>query len=587
MLGVALLLVITDVVHAQGVVFRQEDFLNTSYEDASDFLRKFPGMYPMDYGTLGAPIVFHPWNLHPWQIRVERDGIPQNRISDGIYESNLQPVSELDSMNYYFLSGVAAGRVLMKTRAIPVDTPVTEFQIREGYYGYGTVDFSHGQRVYRRSSIEVTGRLAWYNGLRERTASRVNRVRGRFGFNVSNRWRANLTYAGSHIDSEFPLTTVDPYLEREEGIAEISERDSARSSLSPSIQIFARRDREDWGDAFRMKETVTGWNIECRAERPNHSFRFRQLTMLANLSYPQAKLGHEIFAEVSAEDSVRFPLGDIAFRGSMHQASRTADRIRPLYDAGIAIRTLDYKSVSLHGGLHYLESTPPILWLNGSYPLSARPLLVDSTFADINRYYGTASPTATSRGVDRFLKSDFGVRWQRNRAFFDVAIHSIDPLGDFQNQFVAADTLTSLVYVRDVSRESQLGLSGMSVLPLIYELRLDSWWFAQLNPASLNEKVDTRGYTRLYFEKAFFKSPLTVRSHISYEYIGQRLTFSDKGTATLGPSYLVGFRISASIRGVTLVWGTENFFKESYDILPGYRMIGKEEYLAFMWKLWL
>jgi hypothetical protein len=92
---------------------------------------------------------------------------------------------------------------------------------------------------------------------------------------------------------------------------------------------------------------------------------------------------------------------------------------------------------------------------------------------------------------------------------------------------------------------------------------------------------------RLYFERSFFTTPLIIRAHISDEYFGQRNAFSDVGEEILGPNNVVGFRISATIRGVTAVWGTENFFSEPYAILPGYKMIGKEEYLGFLVRLWL
>jgi hypothetical protein len=45
--------------------------------------------------------------------------------------------------------------------------------------------------------------------------------------------------------------------------------------------------------------------------------------------------------------------------------------------------------------------------------------------------------------------------------------------------------------------------------------------------------------------------------------------------------------VSATVRGVTLIWGTENVLKVHYSFMPGYRMIAKEEYLAFIWRLWL
>ena len=38
---------------AQGPVLRQSDTWTFSYEDISDFMRLYPGVYPLDYGTIG------------------------------------------------------------------------------------------------------------------------------------------------------------------------------------------------------------------------------------------------------------------------------------------------------------------------------------------------------------------------------------------------------------------------------------------------------------------------------------------------------------------------------------------------------
>ena len=43
----------------------QMDLWTLPYEDLSDLLRRYPGMYPLDYGTMGAPMLFRPWRLEP------------------------------------------------------------------------------------------------------------------------------------------------------------------------------------------------------------------------------------------------------------------------------------------------------------------------------------------------------------------------------------------------------------------------------------------------------------------------------------------------------------------------------------------
>ena len=91
----------------------------------------------------------------------------------------------------------------------------------------------------------------------------------------------------------------------------------------------------------------------------------------------------------------------------------------------------------------------------------------------------------------------------------------------------------------------------------------------------------------MYFERSFFTAPLIIRSHISYEYIGPRVGYSERGIIQLHPANLIGFRLSGTIHGVTLIWGTENLFKQHYQLVPGYNMISKEEYIAVIWRLLL
>ena len=70
---VTVLMAVTSLCVAQGPRFSQEDFQTFPFEDFSDVLRRFPGMYPLDYGTLGSPIIMWPWQQHPWLVSFEKD----------------------------------------------------------------------------------------------------------------------------------------------------------------------------------------------------------------------------------------------------------------------------------------------------------------------------------------------------------------------------------------------------------------------------------------------------------------------------------------------------------------------------------
>jgi hypothetical protein len=570
----------------------QADLWTLPYEDLSDVLRRYPGMYPLDYGTLGAPMIFRPWNLHPWELRVERDGILQNRRFDGLYEPNLQPGNEIETIRYDFLGGGAPGQFSLTTRTLKTDTPYTEFQIREGYYGYGTVDFAHGQRLHRSLTLETTGRLGWYDGMRTPSESRDTRVRGRVGVDLGRRWRAQATYSGSKVMTQFLLNPHHDYVpSREEGILSVFEKDSFRTRWNPSLTVYSREDRETWGSPWRARELNSGFSAQAHAQLGRQHLIFRQEDSWTEINYPGMTTRSELATGLSVDDSLMLNVVCLSLSTNVRRESgwweaREQDH-RWLTDFTARAETPSWRNLRARAGGGYAESAVPIGWWRGEYPLAARPLVIAPEMTRLALDYSGDHPGGPP--VDRHLTSEVGVKWSRRLALCDLAVMTISRPGNFSSRFLVADTTVRLVYDRNPDEQTQIGFAGGAVVPLWYGLRIESWWFRQANSTDIGEASDARGWSRLYFERAFFKSPLTIRSHISYEYLGRRWAFSDRfpDGVFVGPSHLFGFRVSATVRGVTLVWGTENVLKEHYSFMPGYRMIAKEEYLAFIWRLWL
>lgn len=599
-IAAAATLLLFDMCRAQGPVFRAPELLTYAYEDLSDLLRMYPGMYPLDYGTLGAPVVFRPWRLQPWAYAVDHDGVPQTRRYDGMYDSNLQPVSELDSLRLDYLRGSGAGTFYLTTRALPVDSPLTELQIREGFYGYGTVDFAHGQRVYRNTTLEITGRLGWYNGRRtaqpdsgfERTASasRFNRLRARVGFDLGSLWRGELTYAGSRVDAEFIANPAGNYAEREEGIFRIAPTSAANGGLAPALTIFLRQDRDKWESAFRAREAAGGYVVAARLPLPYQRLTFRQSTTAAEINFPGLDRRRELIVGVSATDSFQFkPVQVTAWAGLKRESGwRHAAETDHVLLTDVGTRAVFFAPWNLqpHGGVNYSESAVPIAWRAGSYRLASRPLVLAPEFTHTARIYMPATDKYAPL-IDRYVKTAAGVRWTKRGSTVDVGAMHIARPGKHQSFFTLESDSIRLAYGSALQSRDELGLTGMMRVPLRYGLQLESQWFEQFAAAELSQRTERRGFSRLYFEREFFRSPLTIRSHVSHEHIGRRWAFSDRGQGYLNAANVWGIRISATIRGVSLIWGTENLFKQRYQLLPGYWMIGKEEYLAFQWRLML
>jgi hypothetical protein len=590
---------------AQGPVFHQRDLYGYPYEDLSDLLRRSPGLYPLDYGLFNAPVMIRPWEQNPWQLRVELDGIPQNRRYDGIFDSNLQPAAELDSISYHFLGSGSAGTVRLASRSLPVDSPITEFQIREGFYGFTTVDFAHAQRAYHSMTFELTGRLSWYNGMRNdssysntgriehiiKTDAHSNRLRGKVGLDVSSRWRAELTYAGSNVQSGNILNYLGEYIERSEGILSFAQKDSLRSAWNPRLQLYLRQDRENWGNPFHARELTGGYVATAALPALHQRLSLRQTGSLSQVYFPGMNRQRLMTADLTLADSIRVGFGGLRLSGSLaHESSHGAgvnDASIVLPSAEADLTTTAWRGVSARAGLQYVEETVPVAWRYGRYDVVRRPLLIAPEFADTVNSYGAAT-APLSMHADRYLKGRLGAGWSTaGGTSVDLDAIVLQRQGNFANAFLVQNRTISMSYAPVQSKSAVLGIAGSAIIPLWYGLRLDNWWSAQAASDSPSDILDSRGYTRLYFEHAYFKSPLIIRSHLSYEYFGERVAYSDLGTYTMRASGVVGFRVSGTIKGVTLIWGTENLLNSAYEVLPGYKMTGKEEYLQFIWTIWL
>jgi hypothetical protein len=568
---------------AQGPVLSYRYPWTLSYEDLSDILRRYPAMYALDYGTLGAPMLFSPWHLHPWELRAERDLVPLNRRGDGLFDPNLQPASELDTIRYTFLDGWAAGQFHFQTRSVANDTPYTEFQIREGYNGYGTVDVLHGQRMYRSMTLDVSGRLGWYNGLRPNTASRLVSLRGKVGFDVGLRWRAGITYAGSHDDADFPLVTGGFYTEREEAVFAIDEKDTVRTVLGPALRLYIRQDRENWGGAFHMREGLGGWVAQAHATLPRQKLLFRHEGSYAEIDYPGAPALFETAAGLFVQDSVDMRVVGVrvfaSLRGEVVANDPRDPAWKSLPSGGIeGVLPLNV-TLAAFAGVHYVDELWPVAWSHAVYRVANRPLLIAPVFADnVSTYEGR------ERGRDEYRKALAGMRFHSGDASIELAGMMVDRSGTLAEQFIQSDTVITSAQ-RYSANDGKFGMSVTAQVPLWNGLRLDSWVATQ--GAQQAGQDETHAFSRLYFEHAYFKAPLIVRAHISHEYLGRREAYSDRGSMTLSAANIAGFRLSATIEGVTLMWGVDNFLAQHYMILPGYKMIAREEYISVIWRLWL
>jgi hypothetical protein len=223
------------------------------------------------------------------------------------------------------------------------------------------------------------------------------------------------------------------------------------------------------------------------------------------------------------------------------------------------------------GGFQRLEQYPAPLWVQGGYSLANRPLLVAPSLANL-----TDSLIGCPLQKERISQAEAGmsVDWSRLKLWVSAVNIVID------DRFVPWTSTAS----PDPSTDSRWGGAFQMHLALRRDLCLQSRWSVLWTSETDYRKADeTRGFTRLYFDRTFFKAPLHVRASLSHTYLGERTAFRYLGYEPFDPVHLVGFRVSMRIGGLMLFWGTENIGAKHYEYVPGFLMIRKEEFWGLKW----
>jgi hypothetical protein len=547
------------------------------YEDLSDILRLFPGMYPQDLGTLGSPLYILPWGLWPGQMRYTLDGLPLERGYDWLWDPILLPVSEVDSIAFHSMpmGGLfpgAAGRVDIVTRDMPVDSPYSEVFMREGFYDYGTVDFAHAQPVYRTLTFQITGRLGWYTGMRPETGSRMTHLRVKLKYRPFAKWRLEGICSRTKSHSASELNRDGQTLMRTEGQLAFLPGDSLSPKFRPQLRLFLREDKEGWGYPWKARELRGGALLSVKALLPYQRLEGTALAHVSSFQFPSQEKTTAQGIEANVADSLDIMgvMGVESGAGLRYES----DWETPAYRYGSCAMFPLRQIVTIFCGFQSVEDFPEPLWLHGGYVLSDRPLLLSPSLSNLDD-----SLVGCPKEKERLSQIEAGLSVSTSRVYAKLSGLRITT----ENQF-SPWTSTSSPYP---STDTRWGGAFEGRILLLKSLSLESMWsclWATEEPFAASDEI--RGFSRLYFERAFFKAPIHIRASVTHTYLGERTGFSDLGTRVLNPAHLGGFRVSGRIKGFEIYWGTENIGANHYEYVPGFLMIRKEEYWGFNWIFW-
>jgi len=564
-----------------------------AYEDMSDLMRRMPGMYPLDYGVAGAPVLFRPWGFAPWYLGVERDGIPWSRVSDGLYDSNLDLPDELDTLALRHDGTHPFATMQLKTRALPTDTATTEVTLQEGYYGFGRVDFTHAQRLNKRIEAEGRGRLWWYDGMRQlpggNTFSRARfyNLSGKFRYDLGRSWRTKLEYGGANVDAQSPtlvdsLVRPQDYSEREYGTLQIGRYDSIGHV---ELGLHARQDRVTRDEYYRLREQFWYGYVEGGLTRGRSYMKSRIATESSEFNYTGLK-GHSdkiVSSFYGGYDAKVAELGARAMLSKQLSGKLDGDDGKNALSVAGNAKSREFSGTRLEVEAFGGEMQMPGFWRYSQFEVSHLGLTIDDEFLPgryfAGQYVGFEAPRDYRIGIGGWSG---GLAFAKSSSSAEIKWNAYSVVGP--RYLLEGDTIHT--YGRPDGREEQWqGPSLVANIALLDFLRVQSTSCVSLDKNGLRRALDTRSYSRLLFTKDYFKAPLRITSYVAYEHIGKHRAVSDIREEVIGPAHLVHFRVEAGIHGVTMVWGLENLTGQHYEYLPGYMLIRKEEYFGVKWTL--
>jgi hypothetical protein len=109
--------------------------------------------------------------------------------------------------------------------------------------------------------------------------------------------------------------------------------------------------------------------------------------------------------------------------------------------------------------------------------------------------------------------------------------------------------------------------------------------------ASLNDAIDDpegivpkeSGWGAITYRHTYFEDNLRMVGRLEEVYWGERSATKYLRSYTLPEVNITNFRISATIKNVTLYWGMNNLLSEDYELLGGYPMVRREEVYGVRW----
>ncbi len=562
-------------VYAGDAVYRSEsgDWEYIYYEDTGDILLSVPGFFHYDLALLGQPVYLFYEGGAP---KVTLYGLPMNSRFHGGVDFTLFPPGYIDNIEVAqaYRRGLVSGRGLtaLTPRLFDPETPYSRVNYRDGYYGLGAADFIMAQRIRSNLGFQVGGRISENDGYLRNSGLDGTQIRGDLYWRRENGWRFGLAFLNNRNKAEVTLRSGKRTLDRND-LFLTTVREDAGQDFEAVLHWYEAE--ELYQDYLDSKES----GVDFRVLKGFNFLGFKAVPSLY-LDYFNTEL------EGGSSEEVGRGIGSIAFEQALNER--------------VSLR----ESVSLEVGRNIIPSAAVEGWYafsednragfaaahSGEPPAAiyrAKPYQASEMFLPGGAVW-RLTPGAEilpNRELDPETVSSF--RLFGYLKFFDLVSIKPSVLYKYVDNPIDIEPAGSDTYRwENVESQEFPALEGMISLGRRYGFNLEGAFTFQYPQEKRDFIPDTWGIWRLDYRNRIFGDELQYTIDLHCRYYGSREGMAGGNYNTLASDFTLGARVTFQVGNFMLFWGNENILSREYEIIPGYRMMHREEVWGVNWVFW-
>jgi uncharacterized membrane protein len=556
-------------------------FLEPGIEDIGDVLRYLPGTYPYDMATFGAYAGIWMRGQTPRKTTYSLDGRVLNHRRNGMADLNEITVEEIEKV--FTEPGVpdphppsTGGDIGFRSYLPMRDVPFSRVALRAGYYGFTTVDFHIAQRFYGNWSANLVGQIGYFEDKGDSTDVESAHFRAHLTHKPTPLWSGRISYYHYRAKNQIPYPSGHHKSVRNDLILSVARRLKPAGQTRLEFQSWITDIHQNDLDVFHESEARLGGQL--RAVAPVCSTGSAWVGLFAE--------GWEIEAENDpSEQDVEIRAFGGATVPITSGLTASSSVLYAVYDSGIdepaastAITLYPLSWIKLTGSGEWSFRAPSYFESFGHGRLSLRDDLVEPALRlALGDTLIPPSELCPERSQTFSGEVTLSLPWSFRLSFGAFRIELSDPIVYRQIEY-------GHIQAQNGATTAWQGSHVACQWTVWDSLELTGTW-------NFNDAIDDpdaivpqhSGWTALTYRRTFFQGDLRMIGRIEGKYWGERTLTRSLRTYTAPEAKVFNFRISATIKDVTLFWGMNNMASERYQLLGGYPMIHREDIFGVRW----